>query len=163
MGRWRIGVLMLGLLGVVGGCSSPPPPPPTVVMVSLKADANDNPTPTGQGAPLVVRIYQLSSDAAFSTAEFFQLFSADQATLKTDLVKKAEYILAPGQTKTATINPTEPVTDIGIFAAYQNYAAVTWRAVVTVAPHQTTKINVEAGAKGIVVKTDPASALKTGS
>jgi type VI secretion system protein VasD len=162
MGRWRVGVLLLGLLGVLAGCASPPPPP-TVVMVTLTADANDNPTPTGQGAPLVVRIYQLSSDAAFSSAEFFQLFSQDQATLKTDLVKKDEYILPPGQTKTATLSPMDPVTTIGIFAAYQNFAAVTWRAEVTVTPHQTTKINVQAGAKGIIVKTDPASALKSGS
>jgi len=166
MGRRRVGVLVgvlaLGLLGGLAGCSTPPPPP-TVVALTLAADPNDNPTPTGQGTPLVVRVYQLGSDAAFGTAEFFQLFSQDQATLKTDLVKKDEYILAPSQTKTATLNPLDTVTAIGIFAAYQNFQAVIWRATVDVAPHKTTKINVQAGAKGIVVTTDPASALKSGS
>jgi type VI secretion system protein VasD len=162
MGRWRVGVLVLGLLGGLAGCSSPPPPP-TVVALTVVADKDVNPTPTGQGAPLVVRVYQLSSDAAFSTAEFFQLFSQDQATLKTDMVKKDEYILAPGQTKSATLNPTDPVTTIGIFAAYQSFQTVTWRAMVDVAPHKTTTINVEASAKGIIVKTDPAAALKPGS
>ncbi len=162
MGRCRVGVLVLGLLGGLAGCA-PPPPPPTVVALTLAADPDVNPTPSGQGAPLVLRVYQLSSDAAFGTAEFFQLFGQDQATLKTDLVKKDEYILAPGQTKTATLNPLDPVTAIGIFAAYQNFQAVTWRATVEVAAHKTTKINVQAGAKGIVVKTDPAAALKSGS
>jgi len=163
MGRWRVGVLVLGLLGGLAGCTPPPPPPPTVVTLNLVADKDVNSTPGGAGAPLVTRIYQLSSDAAFSTAEFFQLFNQDQATLKTDLVKKDEYILAPGQTKTATLNPTDMVTTIGIFAAYQNFQTVTWRAVVEVAPHKTTTINLEAGAKGLVVKTDPVSALKPGS
>jgi len=162
MGRWRFGVLVLGLFGVLAGCA-PPPPPPTVVNVSLAADANDNPTPSGQGAPLVISVYQLSSDAAFGTAEFFQLFSADAATLKTDMVKKDQYILAPGGSKSATLNPVATVTSIGIFAAYQNFQGVVWRAVVDVAPNKTTNINVQAGAKGIVVTTVPAAALKSGS
>jgi type VI secretion system protein VasD len=162
MGRWRVGLLVLGLLGWLAGCA-PAPPPPTVVNLALAADANDNPTATGQGAPLVISVYQLSSDAAFSTAEFFQLFSADQATLKTDMVKKDQYILAPGGSKSATLSPNSTVTSIGIFAAYQNFQGVAWRAVVDVAPNKTTGINVQAGAKGIVVKTDPASALKPGS
>jgi len=55
MGRWRVGVVVLGLLGWLAGCA-PAPPPPTVVNVSLAADANDNPTPGGQGAPLVISI-----------------------------------------------------------------------------------------------------------
>ena len=40
---------------------------------------------------------------------------------------------------------------------------MTWRAVVDVAPNKTTNINVQATAKGIVVKTDPAAALKPAS
>jgi type VI secretion system protein VasD len=162
MGRWRVGVFVLGLLGGLAGCA-PAPPPPTVVNLTLAADANDNAGPSGQGAPLVVSVYQLSSDAAFGTAEFFQLFSADQATLKTDMVKKDQYILAPGGSKSATLSANSTVTSIGIFAAYQNFQGVAWRAVVDVAPNKTTGINVQAGAKGIVVKTDPASALKPGS
>ena len=55
------------------------------------------------------------------------------------------------------------VTSVGIFAAYQKFQGVMWRAVVDVAPNKTTNINVQAGAKGIVVTTVPASALKPGS
>ena len=162
MGRCRVGVLVLGLFGLLAGCA-PAPPPPTVVNLSLAADANDNPGPGGQGAPLVISVYQLSSDAAFSSAEFFQLYSADAATLKADMVKKDQYNLAPGASKSATLNPVATVTSVGIFAAYQKFQGVVWRAVVDVAPNKTTNINVQAGAKGIVVTTVPASALKPGS
>ena len=162
MGRWRFVALVSGLLAGLAACS-PPPPPPTVVNVAMSADQDDNKDPAGHGAPLVVRLYQLGSDAAFGSAEFFQLFNQDAATLKTDLVKKDEYILAPGQSKSATLNPMDPVTAIGVFAAYREYQTVTWRATVSVAPHATTKITIQAGAKGLVVKTDPAAALKSGS
>ena len=91
------------------------------------------------------------------------MFNADAATLKTDLVKKDQYILAPGGSKSVTINPLSTVTAIGIFAAYQSFQTVTWRATVEVAPNKTTGVNVQATAKGIVVKTDPASTLKSGS
>jgi type VI secretion system VasD/TssJ family lipoprotein len=156
------GLVFLGLLVGLAGCASPPPPP-TVVNVKMAADPSDNPaTPGGAGTPLVITLYQLSSDAAFSSAEFFQLFSADAATLKSDMVKKDQYILAPGASKSMTINPLSTVTAIGVFAAYQSFQTVTWRATVEVAPNKTTGINVQAGAKGIVVKTDPASALKAG-
>jgi type VI secretion system protein VasD len=163
LGRLAPALLALGLLSSLAGCAPPPPPPPTVVALTLVATSDVNAAPGGPGAPLVVRVYQLSSDAAFSGAEFFQLFQQDAATLKTDLVKKDEYILAPGQTKTAALNPMSTVTEIGIFAAYRSFQTVTWRATVDVAPNKTTTINVQAGAKGIVVKTDPAAALKPGS
>jgi len=163
VGRLPVALVALGLLGSLASCSPPPPPPPTVVTVSLTATSDVNAAPGGPGAPLVVRVYQLSSDAAFSGAEFFQLFQQDAATLKTDLVKKDEYILAPGQSKSATLNPMSTVTEIGIFAAYRSFQTVTWRAAVDVAPNKTTAINVQAGAKGIVVKTDPPAALKPGS
>jgi type VI secretion system protein VasD len=158
---WGTAAVLVAIVFGLAGCS-PPPPPPTVVNLSLAADQDVNPGPGGLGAPLQVRIYQLSSDAAFSGAEFFQLFSQDQATLKSDLVKQDQYILAPGQTKTATLNPMDNVTAIGIFAAYRNFQGAKWRAVVNVTPHQTTKVTVQAGAKGLTVKTDPASALKPG-
>jgi type VI secretion system protein VasD len=161
-GRLAQAFLVLGLLSGLAACA-PAPPPPTVVGLTLAAAPDVNATPGGQGAPLVVRVYQLSSDAAFSGAEFFQLFNQDAATLKTDLVKKDEYILAPGATKTATLNPMSTVTEIGIFAAYRSFQTVTWRAVVNVAPNKTTNINVQATAKGLVVKTDPAAALKPAS
>ena len=155
MRRWGVFAILLGLLV---GCSSPPPP--TVVQVSVSATSDVNPTEAGQGAPLAVRIYQLGSDAAFGQAEFFQLFNQDQATLKTDLVNRQEFILAPGASRSMTLNPTDQVTAIGIFAAYRNFQGAKWRATAAVAPHQTTTITVQAGANGINVTTNPASALK---
>ncbi len=62
--------------------------------------------------------------------------------------------------RNVTLNPPDAVTAIGIFAAYRNYQGAKWRATGAVAPHQTTTITMQAGATGINVTTNPASALK---
>jgi type VI secretion system protein VasD len=148
------------LLTSIVACSSPPPPPPTVVNLTVSASPDVNPTDPGQAAPIVVRVYQLASPTSFEQAEFFQLFNQDQAFLKTDLVKRDDFLLAPGQTKTATLTPTDQVKALGVLAAYRDFQHATWRATVPVPPHQTTKVTITAGRDAVVVK---AEAVKAGT
>jgi type VI secretion system protein VasD len=152
------GVVMAFALGsVLAGCGAPPPPPPpTVVNLSLSASADVNPTQAGQGAPIALRVYQLASTSAFSGAEFFQLFSQDQATLGADLVKRDDMIVAPGASKTLSLMPLDNVKAIGVFAAYRDYGAVVWRVSMPVAPHKTTTATVTAGHVGLALPPPPA-------
>jgi type VI secretion system protein VasD len=147
---WLASLTLLVALAACGG--PPPPPPPTVVSLTLTAAPDANPSPTGQGAPVVLRVYQLASTSGFTGAEFFLLFNQDQATLGPDLVHRDEMILAPGQTKTLTLTPTDPVKAIGVFAAYRDFQHATWRGTADVPPHQTTRITVRAAGDGITVK-----------
>jgi type VI secretion system protein VasD len=144
--------IILGVLTAVAACSAPPPPP-TVVQLTLTATPDVNPSPSGQGAPLVVRVYQLGSTSAFTGAEFFPLFNQDQATLGTDLVKRDELTLVPGQSRTLTLTPTEPVKAIGVFAAYRDFQHATWRDSADVPPHQTTKVTATAAGDGVSVRS----------
>ena len=153
-----LGVLLgAGLLAALAGCAPPPPPPPTVVQLTLSASQDVNATASCQGAPVQIVVYQLGSASSFNAAEFFQLFNQDQATLGADLIKKDTYILAPGQSKTATLSPTEPVKVLGVFAAYQNFQTVTWRGTADIPPHQTTNVTVVAAKTGVTVTAAPAS------
>jgi type VI secretion system protein VasD len=153
----RGAILASGLLAILAGCTPPPPPPPTVVQLTLTASQDVNPTSSGQGAPVQIVVYQLGSATSFNNAEFFQLFNQDQATLGTDLIKKDTFTLAPGQSKTATLSPTEPVKLLGVFAAYQNYQAVVWRGTVPIPANQTTNVTVAAGKAGVTVTASAAS------
>jgi type VI secretion system protein VasD len=144
--------MLLGALALAA-CGGPsPPPPPTVVSLTLGATKDANPTLSGEGAPVVLRIYQLGSTSSFSAAEFFPLFNQDQTTLGADLIKRDELTLVPGQTRTLTLTPTEQVKAIGVFAAYRDFQHATWRGSADVPPHQTTKLAVQAAADGISVK-----------
>lgn len=155
MARWLGGMVALGLLAAplagCGGKPPPPPPPPTMVQLTLAAGTDANPDPAGAGAPVVLRVYQLGSAGGFESAEFFQLFNQDQATLKGDLVKREEFILAPGQRKTLTIMPTDQVRAIGVFAAYRDFQSATWRVDAEVPPHKTTRLTVTAGRAGLTL------------
>ena len=82
------------------------------------------------GAPVVLRVYQLGSTAGFEKAEFFRLLNTDTATLGTDLVKKDEYLLAPGSTKTETLTIPDSVHALGVIAAFREFKDVTWRVTV---------------------------------
>lgn len=162
MARWLRAALGLGLVAVLAACGgAPPPPPPTAVALTFNATANANPSPAGQGAPVVLRVYQLASAAAFNNAEFFDLFNQDQATLKADLVKRDDITLAPGQSKTLTLQPTDAVKAIGIFAAYRDYQHAAWRGSFGVVPHRTLTVTVLAGQAGLRISAPPPG--KTGS
>jgi type VI secretion system protein VasD len=153
-------VVVITALAALSGCAPPPPPPvpPTVVNITLITTPDDNPTTTGQGAPLALRVYQLAAPATFSAAEFFPLFNDDATTLKSDLVHRDDFLLAPGTTKTETLMPKDPVTSIGFFAAYRSYQTATWRVSADIPPHKTTNITVTAGHDGLVLKSDAAPA-----
>jgi type VI secretion system protein VasD len=157
MARWAHIVSVLLPVLVLAGCSSPPPPP-TKVDLTLSASSDVNPTAGGQAAPVVVRVYQLASASGFEGAEFFALFNQDQSVLKTDLVKKDEFLLSPGQNKTTTLMPTDQVTTLGIFAAYRDFQHTKWRATVPIPAHKTTAVTVTIGHDGVVAKAVPAKA-----
>ncbi len=123
------------------------------VEVRLTAAANANASASGQGAPVVVRIYQLGSTAAFERAEFFRLLNADAATLGADLVAKDEVIIAPGATKQQPLALTDKVRAIGLFAAFRDFPRKTWRLAVPVPAGSAATVPVAVTAAGLAAGT----------
>jgi type VI secretion system protein VasD len=145
----------MALLAALASCSPPPPPPPTVVKLTLTATEDVNPTPSGEASPIAVRVYHLDSANAFENAEFFPLFNDDKTALNKTLVERDDYILALGTTKTVTLKPKDQVTDLGIFAAYQNFQQAKWRTALSVPAHKTTAVMVTLAKDGISTKAGP--------
>jgi len=149
-GAW-IRVLIGSAVVALSGCSKPPPAPPlaTVYSLQISATGDANPTPQGQGAPVAIRVYQLSARSAFEGAEFYQLYHADAATLGADLVKKDEFLLIPITDRSFTVTPDASVHAIGVFAAYADFQHAVWRATADLPAHQMTKITVTADRSGL--------------
>src|SRR5580698_4082771 len=154
IGPRKLAAFALLLLASCSG--SPPPPPPTIVNVQISVTADINVTAEGQGAPVVARIYQLASKTAFDGAEFFPLYKTDAATLGPDLIKKDEFLLLPGSTKSLTLMPTDAVHGIGVFGAFRDFQNVTWRASADVPAHQTTAVTITVDRAGIKLVAKPA-------
>ncbi len=150
----RRAVFLGGALSLVlAACAAPPPPiPPTVAKLTIDVAKDANATEGGQGAPTIVRVYQLASTAGFEKAEFFRLLNGDTALLGQDMVKKDEYLLAPGAHKDEMMTVPDRVTALGVLAAYREFSTRTWRVVVPLPPHATTPVAITVGATGLVAK-----------
>ena len=158
--RMRGGGVAAVLTMLLAGCGGPPPAPPTVVNATITATADANAGSDGTGAPVALRVYQLVSPAGFTGAQFFPLFDKDAATLKDDLVKRDDILLAPGQSRELALMPTDRVHAVGVFAAYRDYEHVAWQAVVTVPPHETSTLTIAATKAGITAEIKPAKPAK---
>ena len=148
----RNAVLLTVVAGTLAGCGGgPPPPPPTLVSVILTADPRSN-----GGAPIGLRVYQLASPTAFEAAQFFPLYNGDAALLKDDLIKRDDVLLAPGQSKTLSLAPTDKTKAIGVVGAYRDYEALTWRTLTPVPPHETNVLTVTSSMSGLAATIAPA-------
>lgn len=140
------------------GCTSnppvqPPPPPPTVINLKIEPAANLNADIKGNGAPVMLRVYELREPAGFNTADFFALFNNEKTTLGADLVRKQELLLQPGEAKTLSLSPDDTVQSVGFFAAFRTLDTARWRALVDVKTHQTQTLRLKLDNNQLVLDT----------
>ena len=139
--------LTLGLFALLLGCSSTPPPPkPTSVKATVQAAADVNPDSRKRASPLVVRIYELKSAAAFEAADFLSLYDRDQATLAGDMVGREEFTMRPGESRPweKTISPE--VRFIGVMAAYRDIERARWKTLIAIKPGLKNTVTIKADA-----------------
>lgn len=123
------------------GCASDPeipsPPPPTIVNLQVEASDNLNADINGNGAPVMLKIYELREPSSFNAADFFALYDNEQVTLSADLARKQNLLLKPGEAKKLTLKPDDDVVSLGFFAAFRLLDTAQWRALIDVMPNQT--------------------------
>ena len=135
----------LGVALLLTACAAKPPPPPASVAGSIQASTQINPSASKRPSPLLIRVYELKSVAAFNGADFMSLYQRDQAALGGDLLAKEEFVLEPGETKTFAKTLAPDTRFIGVVAAYRDLEHAKWRTVVSVQPNQPQKVTVRAG------------------
>lgn len=108
----------------------PPPPPKATLIVATRSDVN--PDTSGRASPVVVRVYQLKSDSAFTGAGFFNLFDDERKVLGPDLIARDEYELVPGERRTLEMAPPADMRFLGALAAYHDVRNSNWRALLPV-------------------------------
>jgi type VI secretion system protein VasD len=151
MGDARVKTLGLHPLAALGvallltACAAKPPPPPASVAGSIQASAQINPSASKRPSPLLIRVYELKSVAAFNGADFMSLYQRDQAALGGDLLAKEEFVLEPGETKAFAKTLAPDTRFLGVVAAYRDLEHAKWRSVVAIQPSQPHKVMVRAG------------------
>jgi len=151
--------VQVGLAGLVcaiaAGCSSPPKPVVTTVAGSIEASPRLNPSINQRPSPLLMRVYELRTPAAFSNADFMALYQSDQAALATDMVAREEFMLQPGENRAVRKTLAADTRYIGVLGIYRNLEKATWRAVVPVQVGKAQTLTVKAGELAVTVEVKP--------
>jgi len=134
----------LAAAAVLGACASKPPPPASVAG-TIQASPQVNPSASRRPSPILVRVYELKSAAAFNGADFMSLYQRDQASLAADMLAKEEFTLSPGESKTFAKTLAADTRFLGVVGAYRDLEHAKWRSVVPITPNQPQKVTITAG------------------
>ncbi|MCW7540741.1 type VI secretion system lipoprotein TssJ [Aquabacterium sp. A7-Y] len=120
-------LFVVGLAALLWGCSSTPKP--TQVEIQLVGTADVNPDTRNRPSPVMVRVYELKTPAAFESADFFSLFDKDRETLAADLNTRDEFVLQPGQNLSLKRIAKPDTRFVAVLVAYRDLENARWRAV----------------------------------
>jgi len=126
--------------------AAPPPAPGVPVKtrtpLTISTTAETNPDDSGRGRSVVVRIYQLKSDAAFTGADFFPLYDDDKKLLGPEMITRDEFVLSPSERRTIDVSFSDEARFIGVVAAFRDIRNAQWRTVMPV-PRGGLNVSVE--------------------
>jgi len=138
----RRSLLLLPAALLLAHCSPAPKPPP-VLTLTMVGSADQNPDPSGNAAPVAVKIYQLSATAKFESSDWTSLTQNEAATLGADeAAPSQQFVVGPGDTQTKTFQLKPGVQNIGIIVLYRDIDHAQWRAMAPAADSGPTKLTL---------------------
>jgi type VI secretion system protein VasD len=127
---WTIPVIVAASCAKAPPAAAPEPVKPVEAHMTLAATADANPDAGGRPSPVVVRVYQLKGDAAFSGAEFFGLFDDEQQVLGAEFISRTEFVLAPSELRAVAVKLAGDARFVGVVAAFRDIRNSQWRVLV---------------------------------
>jgi type VI secretion system protein VasD len=106
---------------------------PTKTLLSASDDTN--PDINGRPSPVVVRVFQLKSDAEFGHADFFALTLHEKDVLGSSFLGVEEFELRPGERLETRIPVSKDARYIGAIAEFRDINSARWRVLRTRPSH----------------------------
>ncbi len=153
-GRRVAGWLLVSVaVALLAGCASAPPPPPkpTIISATLDATSGVNPDAKGRASPIVVRVFELKSVAAFNNADFFSLWDRERETLSAEMLGRDEFQLRPGEQKKFERTLQPDTRYIGVIAAFRDLERSNWRSSSAILLNQKQPVGIMLGAREVSV------------
>lgn len=135
--RYALVLFMLSVLGFLGGCAKPR------IDLAVASQINSNPDHTGRPSPVIVKVYELRSDLAFSQSDFRPLFETPVQVLGADLLAADELVLVPGEARRITYEPVEGTRFLGLLAGFRQVERAKWKVVSPVDFEEVNTVGIE--------------------
>lgn len=142
-------VVLICLAVILAACGKSP----TLISAALQATTSINPDARNRPSPVVIRVYELKTPAAFESADFFSLFDKDQATLGADMVAREEFTMRPGDSKIINRELKPDTRFIAVFAGFREVEKSTWRAVMPLTIGQKNTVQISLDARAVSLST----------
>jgi type VI secretion system protein VasD len=111
------------VLTVLAGCSSP------AIKFGIEAGPNLNPNEKKEPLPVVARLYLLSDDQAFDSAEFETLWKDDVSALGNTLLTRQELVLTPASENRVVLKRRDGAKFAAVIAIFREAQGGQWRAI----------------------------------
>lgn len=142
-------LLALAVLAVAGCASGVKPP--TRAEISLEAGPGVNPDADGRPSPIALSVFELKSAGKFSSADFLSLYERADKVLGTDLARRDEVLLAPGERKTISLTLQEGSGYLGVVGGFRRFGEARWRTLAEVPPGAKSYFLVRADALSVTI------------
>lgn len=119
---------------VITGCQAVYATFPPSTKLHFRVAEDINPDLEGRPSPVIIKVYELASKTVFESQDFFALYDNPDESLRTDLLKKDELVLEPGQKIEYSMALNPATKAVALVAAYRDIEGARWRAVVDVKP-----------------------------
>jgi type VI secretion system protein VasD len=126
--------------------------PPAVLTLVINGSADQNPDINGKAAPIAVRIYQLTATAKFERGDVFALTEHEAQTLGADDAGSQEFVIAPSESRTLTIELKPMVQAIGVVGLFRDIDNSQWRADAPAATSGPTRLTLSIAKAAITLK-----------
>ena len=120
------GLSACGVASSLTRADAAPTAVPTAVF-EIVAARTLNPDINGVPKPLLLKVYELRSAAAFERAGFLDLQEKDEAQLGGDLVRREEFLINPGERRIIERKGNPDVRAFGLLASFRDLERSTWR------------------------------------
>ncbi|MFL0987214.1 type VI secretion system lipoprotein TssJ [Vibrio parahaemolyticus] len=123
---------LLFIFLVLMGCSAANLVVDPYADLEITANHNINPDSNGRPSPVVVYVFELTSNTLFESQDFFSIYEENEKVLGPDLVNRYEISLTPGQKEIYQASMSPKTEYLGIVAAFRDIENSNWRQVIKV-------------------------------
>ncbi|MDN3681073.1 type VI secretion system lipoprotein TssJ [Vibrio tapetis subsp. quintayensis] len=125
-------LLALLLLTSISGCTVANYVVPAYSTLTFDVSNKANPDLNGRPSPVVIYVYELTSNTLFENQDFFSLYENAETVLGPDLVAKKEFTFSPGAVEKYEVSMSPEVEYVGVVAAFRDIENANWRKIMPI-------------------------------